>query len=146
MSARRKDENNNDMMTEKEESLCRAMLVSKDQSEALRRSLYETDNMTAAAINRKACDMFRKSHIRSRVAHLIEERAKESKIDAKWVLKEAQDLYKECRKEGDRAQANKALDTIGKHVDVQAWSEKKEIVGTLDVNAKYSILGVKPVE
>jgi hypothetical protein len=35
MSARRKDENNNDMMTEKEESLCRAMLVSKDHQKRL---------------------------------------------------------------------------------------------------------------
>ena len=131
-------------LTEREESLCQAMLVSDNQSEAFRKSKYATDKMSQATINKQASRYFQKPHIRGRMAQLTKKRNKKAGIDAEWVLNEAVDLYKECRIEGDRAQANKSLDTIGKHVDVQAWKEKSDVTlsGDVDMNVKYSILGV----
>jgi len=62
--------------------------------------------------------------------YLAEQTAKRSEklqIDAEWVLREAADLYAECRLEHDRTQANKCLDTIGKHVDVQAFLDRAKV-------------------
>ena len=66
---------------------------------------------------------------------------KEFKIDAAWVLRQAVKVHDRCMQAepvmvggeptGDykfeAAGANKALELIGKHIDVQAFSEKKEI-------------------
>ena len=60
-----------------------------------------------------------------------EKRLKKLEIDADWVLKEAIDLYNECRREADRPQANNSLEKVGKHTKIQAWNEKK----TLDYGA-----------
>lgn len=65
----------------------------------------------------------------------------EFKIDAAWVLKQAVKVHDRCMQAepvmiggehtGDykfeAAGANKALELIGKHIDVQAFSEKREI-------------------
>ena len=61
------------------------------------------------------------------IAELTKEKCNTVKVDAAWVLIEAVDLYKECRIEGDRASANKSLDTIGKHVEVKAWDKSVTI-------------------
>lgn len=64
--------------------------------------------------------------IAAEIAKRKAELSEKSQVDALWVLNQAVDLYKECRDESDRTQANKALDTIGKHVEVQAWKDKVE--------------------
>ena len=74
-----------------------------------------------------------KPHVAEAIAKLVAERARKTQIDAAWVLREAEDLYQECRFEADRPQANKALDTIGKHVGVQAFKERIEVEGQIDI-------------
>jgi phage terminase small subunit len=68
--------------------------------------------------------------------------AQEAKIDAAWVLMSAKKVYDRCMqeeavtdKEGDptgeykfeHSGANAALGIIGKHIDVQAFLDKKEV-------------------
>ena len=75
--------------------------------------------------------------------------AEEAKIDAAWVLKASVDLYYKCMeaeplKDQDGndsgyakfqpAGAGKALELIGKHVDVQAYNEKTTSETTLKVD------------
>jgi len=75
--------------------------------------------------------------------------AEEAKIDAAWVLKASVDLYNKCMeaeplKDQDGndsgyakfqpAGAGKALELIGKHVDVQAYNEKSTTETTLKVD------------
>ena len=65
----------------------------------------------------------------------------EFKIDAAWVLKQAQKVYLRCMQEEEitikgrgtgefkfeAAGANKSLEIIGKHIDVQAFNENLSI-------------------
>ena len=75
--------------------------------------------------------------------------AEEVQIDAAWVLASAKKVYDRCMQEEavvdrdgaptgeykfEHSGANKALDTIGKHIDVQAFLEKKE---TLNVEMTH---------
>jgi len=64
------------------------------------------------------------------IAKQVNKRSEKLQIDAEWVLREAADLYVECRREGDRSQANKCLDTIGKHIDVQAFKDKVDLTSS----------------
>lgn len=73
-------------LTEKEESLCQAYLVTDDKSGALRKSKYKTDGWKPESVNRKAKELFDKVKIQSRVAELIEQRSKRTEIDADYVL------------------------------------------------------------
>jgi phage terminase small subunit len=70
------------------------------------------------------------------------EAAKEVGIDAAWVLKNAKRVYDRCMQDEpvmangeptgeykfEHSGANKALEIIGKHVDVQAYNEKHTVV------------------
>ena len=57
------------------------------------------------------------------IAEALALRSVETGITAAWVLTEAADVYKEARAAEDRTNALKALDTVGKHVDIQAFKE-----------------------
>lgn len=74
--------------------------------------------------------------IQKTISNVMEQQVQEVAVDAKWVLLEAVDLYKECRLEGDRTAANKSLDTVGKHIDVKAWDKD------VNLNASDSLLEV----
>lgn len=75
-------------LTQLEESLCQAYLVTKDKSEALRKSEYKTDGMKPATINRKAIALFDKDKIRTRMAELLEQRSERVNYKADDLLKD----------------------------------------------------------
>jgi phage terminase small subunit len=82
-----------------------------------------------------------KPSISARISELKTEIAESIKIDAAWLLRASVDLYSKCM-EGERvkdrdggdmgfakfhpAGAGKALELIGKHVDVQAFERDKD--------------------
>lgn len=83
-----------------------------------------------------------KPHIAKYLTEIMTERSVETKIDAAWVLMSAKKVYDRCMqeeavtdKEGhatgeykfEHSGANAALGIIGKHIDVQAFLDKKEI-------------------
>lgn len=80
-----------------------------------------------------------KPHIADAIAEASRERAKRVQIDADYVLRQAVKVHERCMQEQEvlddegnpigefkfeHAGANKALELIGKHVNVQAWNEK----------------------
>jgi phage terminase small subunit len=84
------------------------------------------------------------------LAEASQERSDKTKIDAAWVLKKAEEVFDKCMQavevtdhEGngigeykfEANAANRALEIIGKHVDVQAFLERKqlEVVDRSDV-------------
>lgn len=89
-----------------------------------------------------------KPDIQRFLTEIMQARSDKLKIDAEWVLRAAKDVYDKCMQaepvmlageptgeyKFDSSGANKALDTIGKHVDVQAFNEKK----TTEVTHKVS--------
>lgn len=70
------------------------------------------------------------------VSELKAKRSKETKIDAAYVLKMSDKLLKRCMVEGEdfnATGAGKALDLIGKHIDVQAFNEKATVENTVKI-------------
>jgi len=75
-----------------------------------------------------------KPYISDFLAEQLSKRSEQTGITARWVLEQAADVYKEAREEQDRSNALKALEQVGKHVDVQAFKDKQEIDHKGDIN------------
>lgn len=124
-------------LTAKQERFCEEYLIDLNATQAAIRAGYSEN--TAQKIG---SENLSKPVIAEYIAKGKAERSKETKIDAAWVLKASVDLYDKCMeaerlkdKDGNDtgyakfqpAGAGKALELIGKHVDVQAYAEKQEI-------------------
>lgn len=83
-----------------------------------------------------------KPDIAEYIAELKEKRTKKVEIDAAWVLESLKKVHDRCMQEEavtdrdgaptgefkfEHSGANKSLELIGKHVDVQAYKEKTEV-------------------
>ncbi len=83
-----------------------------------------------------------KPDIAEYIAELKQDRSKKTEIDAAWVLAAAKKVHDRCMQEEavvdrdgaptgeykfEHSGANKALEIIGKHIDVQAFLDKKEV-------------------
>lgn len=93
--------------------------------------------------------LLRNPNVAEAIAEAMEERSKNTKIDAEWVLKQAVELHMRCMQQVRPALnpktkkqlrdddgnplytfnaggAVRALELIGKHVDINAWKERIE--------------------
>lgn len=126
-------------LAQKEELFCQEYIVDFDAKKALTRSGYICHN--PLAISRQLMNLPR---IQERINELLEVRSKNVGVDALWVLESAVKLYNRCMtyeavidKDGveigvfkfDSRGANAALNTIGKHVGVQAFKKIVEHTG-----------------
>lgn len=126
-------------LTEKQEMFCREYLIDLNARQAAIRAGYS--EKTASEMG---YENLSKPHIAEKIAEFKQERVNNTKIDAEWVLKSAKQVFDRCMQheeldeaEGgtrvfkfEHAGANKALDIIGKHVDVQAFKDRVEQVTT----------------
>lgn len=128
-------------LTDKQEMFCREYLLDLNATQAAIRAGYS--EKTARNI---AGNLLTKINIQMRISELKAQRCEEVKIDANWVLINAKRVFDRCMQDepiltrdgdpvivstenGDLAAAykfdsngaNKALDTIGKHVEVNAF-------------------------
>lgn len=128
-------------LNEKQEAFCREYIIDLNATQAAIRAGYSAK--TARAIG---CKLLTNADIQSRIAELMKERSNRAQIDADWVLTAAKRVYDRCMQDEpvidrkgepvmcttangsvaaaytfDAAGANKALDTIGKHVNVNAF-------------------------
>ena len=124
-------------LTDKQERYCQEYIIDLNATKAAKRAGYsETSAYSIAGENMKKPDIL------ERIAELKAEVAEELKIDAKWVLQQAVKLHLRCMQEEqvidsegsptgeykfEHAGANKALETIGKHVDVQAFQDRSRV-------------------
>ena len=98
----------------------------------------------------------KKPQIAAAVAEAKRERSVATKIDAEWVLRQAVELHRRCMQEikparnpntrqqmkdedgnllftFNAAAANRALELIGKHVEIGAWKERIEVSSELSL-------------
>lgn len=127
----------------KQELFCQEYLIDLNATQAAIRAGYSVKTAKETGY-----ENLTKPHIADRVAELKQERIKLVKIDAAWVLNQAVKVHERCMqgepitdKDGtptgewkfEHAGANKSLEIIGKHVDVQAFKDKVELSGDLKV-------------
>ena len=109
-------------LTDKQKRFVDEYLIDLNATQAAIRAGYsETSAQQISAEN------MLKPVVASAIAIALEARSEQTGITALWVLEQAADVYRE---EQDRSNALKALDTVGKHVDIQAFNEKKTLEHT----------------
>lgn len=155
-------------LTAKQEQFCNEYLLDLNATQAAIRSGYSENTASETGY-----ENLRKPQIASRISELMDERTKRIQIDADWVLQAQKEVYEVAmgikptkvlvrdsigdgmtehvvheHHKHDLSAANKALETIGKHVNVQAWKEKIDHQSS-DGSFKPSIIklvGVRPGE
>ncbi len=98
----------------------------------------------------------KKPQIAAAVAKAKRERSEATKVDAEWVLRQAVELHRRCMQEirpvrnpktgkqqydddgnalftFNAAAANRALELVGKHVDIGAFKDRLEVSGGLSL-------------
>ncbi len=123
----------------KQERFCEEYLIDLNATQAAIRAGYS--EKTAKEIG---CENLTKPNIASYVATLKQERSNSTRIDAAYVLVRSNELLERCMIEGEgfnAAGAGKALDLIGKHVDVQAYNEKSTVESTVKVKSFSDMYG-----
>ncbi len=118
--------NDSDGLTAKQRVFCEEYLVDLNATKAAVRAGYSAN--TAHVIGHENLS---KPKISEYIANAKAERSRKTKIDAEYVLRRSVELLDRCMAEGDGFSpggAGKALDLIGKHIDVQAYSEKNVVV------------------
>ncbi len=119
-------------LTGKQELFCLEYLIDLNATQASIRAGYSVK--TAQAIG---AENLTKPLIQARIAEAMKERSEKTKIDAAYVLKMSNELLLRCMVEDEGfspSGAGKALDLIGKHVDVQAFNEKATTETTIKVS------------
>lgn len=128
----------------RQELFAHEYLVDMNAKEAAIRAGYSKGRATATG-----CDLLKHPLIQKVIQIGAKARLKRVGIDADWVLTELVDLYKHCRKgmpvldshgnqtgewRFEAAAANKALENIGKHIDVCAFTKEAAQDAPVDVN------------
>ncbi len=119
-------------LTDKQEMFCLEYLIDLNATQAAIRAGYS--EKTAHSIGN---ENLIKPLIQDRIAKAMAERSEKTKIDANYVLTMSNELLERCMVEGkgfNAAGAGKALELIGKHVDVQAFNEQSTTETTLKVD------------
>lgn len=123
-------------LTDKQEMFCKEYIIDLNATQAAIRAGY-----SEKTANEQGCQNLAKLNIQERIAELKEDREKRLVIDADWVLQQAVKVHMMCMQaepvivggeptgeyKFDSSGANKALELVGKHVNIQAWKEKTEI-------------------
>ena len=126
-------------LTKKQELFCIEYLIDLNATQAAIRAGYS--GKTAQAIG---AENLTKPLIAAEVSRLFTERTNKTKIDAEYVLIKSNELLNRCMVEGEDfspSGAGKALDLIGKHVDVQAFNDKSTIDANIKVKAFNEMYG-----
>lgn len=124
-------------LTAKQKVFCEEYIKDSNGTQAAIRAGYSV----TSAQQTSASNML-KHVIKDYIVELQAERSAETKIDAAWVLLSAKKVYDRCMQEEavtdrdgastgeykfEHSGANAALGIIGKHIDVQAFLDKKEV-------------------
>ncbi len=126
-------------LTDKQEMFCVEYLIDLNATQAAIRAGYSTK--TAQAIG---AENLTKPLIAEKIAKSFNERIESTKIDAAYVLLKSNELLERCMADGEEfnaAGAGKALDLIGKHIDVQAFNDKATVETVVKVKSFTDMYG-----
>ena len=106
------------MLTPKQQRFVEEYLIDLNATQAAIRAGYS--QKTAHSIGHENLS---KPEIAAALQEAQEKRSESVGIDAEWILREAEDLYRECRETKDLRTAKGTLELAGKHVGVNAFKD-----------------------
>lgn len=123
-------------ITDQQELFCKEYIIDLNATQAAKRAGY-----SEKTAQEQGSRLLSNVMVQERITELKSDREKRLQIDADWVLKQAVKVHERCMQaepviiggeptgeyKFDSAGANKSLELVGKHVNVQAWKEKLEI-------------------
>jgi len=123
-------------LTDQQELFCKEYIIDLNATQAAKRAGY-----SEKTAQEQGSRLLSNVMVQERITELKSDREKRLQIDADWVLKQAVKVHERCMQaepvivggeptgeyKFDSAGANKSLELVGKHVNVQAWKEKLEI-------------------
>ena len=124
-------------LTDKQKTFCEEYLIDLNATKAAIRAGYS--EKTAKQIGSR---LLTNVDITDSITELRAKRSESTAIDAAWVLRQAVKVHERCMqaeeikdREGgstgeykfEHSGANKALEIIGKHIDVQAFTENVKV-------------------
>lgn len=134
-------------LSDKQKRFCEEYVIDLNATQACIRAGY-----SAKCAKEQGCRLLTKAHISDFVSRLKNEKSEELGVTAEWVLRQAKELHLRCMQEiepvmvrdgtqmvqatddeGNRifkfnaGGAAKALELVGKHVNVQAFNEKQSV-------------------
>lgn len=95
----------------KEERFCREYVIDYNGTQAAIRAGYKESDA-----HNRACRLLKKAEVSARVRELQQEIAQRLALSEDFVMIEALDTYRECRKNGDAKNALKSLELMGRHL------------------------------
>lgn len=96
-------------VTPKQQRFVEEYLIDLNATQAAKRSGYS--KRTAEKIG---WENLQKPEIAEAIAEAVQKRSEKLEIDAEWVLREAESLYRDCRKANDRGNAKGTAELIAK--------------------------------
>lgn len=126
-------------LTAKQQVFCEEYLIDLNATQAAIRAGYSKASATAIG-----AENLTKPDIATLIAKLKAERSESTKIDAAYVLKMSNELFNRCMVKGEDfhpSGAGKALDLIGKHIDVQAFNDKATVDTVVTVKSFNDMYG-----
>ena len=123
----------NKKLRNRQQRFCEEYLIDLNATQAAIRAGYS--EKTARVIGG---ENLLKPAIAEVISNLKQARSKETSINAAYVLEMSKQLLERCMVDGEDfspSGAGKALDLIGKHIDVQAFNEKSTIDTTVKIKS-----------
>lgn len=123
-------------LTDQQDLFCKEYIIDLNATQAAKRAGY-----SEKTAQEQGSRLLSNVMVQERITELKSDREQRLQIDADWVLKQAVKVHERCMQaepviiggeptgeyKFDSAGANKSLELVGKHVNVQAWKEKLEI-------------------
>lgn len=119
------------MKNEKRRRFCAEYLVDLNATQAAIRAGYS--EKTAYSQGQR---LLKNAEIKQYLSKAMAKRAEEAKIDADWVLAELKTNLRLAREREEIGHANKAIELIGKHTNIGAFTDK------LDVTSQGERVGI----
>jgi len=123
-------------LTGKQERFCEEYLVDSNAAGAAVRAGYA--KRSAKEIG---CENLTKHNIMLKITQLRSDQTVRVKVDSEWVLTKAIELHDLCIEAKQYSTATRVLDTVGKHVNIQAFSEKQVVEHTGNISHDTTAMG-----
>jgi phage terminase small subunit len=106
-------------MTPQQQRFVEEYLIDLNATKAAIRAGY-----SAKTAEQQGYQLLQNTSVSAAIAEAMEKRSQETAIDAAWVLTEARKVYEAAMGKDSLPAALKALEIMGKHVNVQAFKEQ----------------------